>query len=131
LFIFLTTDRHKSARGGSKQKLVFLSRLNIGPFNGGLNVAKKAEIARFALKMDVAFADSDEHMRTSLEFDRCPYQNCPALDRVADAIIDARLITYQEEVAFASAMLEIGRYCLLNFVIRCFRIDCFVRINRR
>jgi hypothetical protein len=89
--------------GGSKQKLVFLGRLNVGPFNGGLNVAKKAEIAMFALKLDAYFDQSDDHLKTSLQFDQMPYQKSPSFENVSEAMVDARLLSFQEEVAASSA----------------------------
>ena len=82
----------------------------MGPFSGGLNVAKKAEIARFALQIDSYFGQADDHLQAALEFDRMPYASSPVFEGLADAVTEARLISFQEEVV---AILDtLSRLCL-------------------
>lgn len=97
----------------------------MGPFSGGLNVAKKAEIARFALKIDSYFEQDDNHLQTGIDFDRMPYTSSPVFEGLADAVLDSRLISFQEEVV---AILEtLSRLCLqllkaqsiFNFFLTC------------
>ena len=83
---------------------MFLSRLNIGPFHGGLNVVKKSEIAALTLKMQNCFGeDATELHRQSLDFDAMLYKSCAGFESLSEAILDSRLITFQEESVEAFA----------------------------
>ena len=55
-------------------------------------------MARFALQLDTAFYDSDDHFKSSLAFDRLLYEGSPLFEQMADAVLDSKMMMYQEEV---------------------------------